>query len=65
MARSKSWCNPDSQECLDALIKEINDDLTVGCQIPFTVPKVPIGMNAGVSINPFGVKIFPNLAFSS
>ncbi len=39
MARNKSWCNPDSQECLDALIKEINDDLTVGCQIPFTVPK--------------------------
>ena len=39
MARQKSWCNPDSQECLDALIKEINDDLTVGCQIPFTVPK--------------------------
>ena len=36
MARQKSWCNPDSQECLDALIKEINDDLTVGCQIPFT-----------------------------
>ena len=36
---NKSWCNPDSQECLDALIKEINDDLTVGCQIPFTVPK--------------------------
>jgi len=39
MARNKSWCNPDSSECLDALIKEINDDLTVGCQIPFTVPK--------------------------
>ncbi len=39
MARNKSLCNPDSQECLDALIKEINDDLTVGCQIPFTVPK--------------------------
>ena len=39
MARNKSWCNPDNQECLDALIKEINDDLTVGCQIPFTVPK--------------------------
>jgi len=30
MARNKSWCNPDNQECLDALIKEINDDLTVG-----------------------------------
>jgi len=39
MARNKSWCNPDAQECLDALIKEINDDLTVACQIPFTVPK--------------------------
>lgn len=33
-------CNdPNSQACLDALIKEINDDLTIGCQIPFTVPK--------------------------
>lgn len=33
-------CNdPDSQECLEALIKQINDDLSVGCQIPFTVPK--------------------------
>ena len=29
----------DSRECLDALIKEINDDLTIACQIPFTVPK--------------------------
>jgi len=36
---NKSWCNPDAAECLDALIKQINDDLTVGCQIPFTVPK--------------------------
>ena len=36
---NKSWCNPDASECLDALIKEINDDLTVACQIPFTVPK--------------------------
>jgi hypothetical protein len=33
-------CNsPESQACLDALIKEINDELTVGCQLPFTVPK--------------------------
>ncbi len=33
-------CNsPESQACLDALIKEINDDLTIGCQLPFTVPK--------------------------
>lgn len=31
--------NQESRECLDALIKEINDDLTVACQIPFTVPK--------------------------
>ena len=65
MARNKSWCNPDNQECLDALIKEINDDLTVGCQIPFTVPKVPTGINAGVSITPLGVVICPNLAFLS
>ena len=27
------------QDCLDALIKEINDDLTIACQVPFTVPK--------------------------
>jgi hypothetical protein len=33
-------CNSqESQACLDALIKEINDDLTIGCQLPFTVPK--------------------------
>jgi hypothetical protein len=33
-------CNsPESQTCLDALIKEINDELTIGCQLPFTVPK--------------------------
>jgi hypothetical protein len=33
-------CNsPESIACLDALIKEINDELTVGCQLPFTVPK--------------------------
>jgi hypothetical protein len=33
-------CNDqDALACLDALIKEINDELSVGCQIPFTVPK--------------------------
>jgi len=33
-------CNdPESQACLDALVKEINDELSIGCQIPFTVPK--------------------------
>jgi len=32
-------CDPDSQDCLDALIKETNDDLTIACQVPFTVPK--------------------------
>ena len=33
-------CNsPESQACLDELIKQINDDLTIGCQLPFTVPK--------------------------
>jgi len=33
-------CNdPASQACLDALVKEINDELTIACQIPFTVPK--------------------------
>jgi hypothetical protein len=33
-------CNsPESLACLDTLIKEINDELTVGCQLPFTVPK--------------------------
>jgi len=31
--------SPEDQACLDALIKEINDELTVGCQLPFTVPK--------------------------
>lgn len=29
----------ETQACLDALIKEINEDLTIGCQLPFTVPK--------------------------
>ena len=33
-------CNdPASQACLDELVKEINDELSIGCQIPFTVPK--------------------------
>lgn len=33
-------CNDtESKICLDALIKEINDDITIGCQLPFTVPK--------------------------
>ena len=33
-------CNdPASQACLDQLVKEINDELSIGCQIPFTVPK--------------------------
>lgn len=29
----------DSQVCLDNLIREINNELTIGCQLPFTVPK--------------------------
>jgi len=33
-------CNdPNAKGCLDALIKEINDELTIACQLPFTVPK--------------------------
>jgi len=33
-------CNDtDAIACLNALIKEINDELTIACQIPFTVPK--------------------------
>jgi len=40
MANKNTYCNdPDEAACLDALIKEINDDLTIACQIPFTVPK--------------------------
>jgi hypothetical protein len=39
--------NPESQECLDALIKEINDDLTIGCQLPFTVPKKELARIVG------------------
>ena len=32
-------CDPEDQKCLEELIQEINDELTVACQIPFTVPK--------------------------
>ena len=40
MANKNSYCNdPEEAECLDALIKLINDELTIACQIPFTVPK--------------------------
>ena len=40
MANPNSYCNdPEEAACLDALIKEINDDLTIACQLPFTVPK--------------------------
>jgi len=31
--------DPATQACLDELVKEINDELTIACQIPFTVPK--------------------------
>ena len=40
MANPNTYCNdPEEAACLDALIKEINDDLTIACQLPFTVPK--------------------------
>jgi hypothetical protein len=40
MANTNTYCNdPEEAACLDALIKEINDELTIACQIPFTVPK--------------------------
>ena len=40
MANNNTYCNdPEEAECLDALIKQINDELTIACQIPFTVPK--------------------------
>ncbi len=36
-------CNdPEAKECLDEFIKQINDELTVACQIPFTVPRKEI-----------------------
>ncbi len=31
--------DPASQACLDSLVSEINDELSIACQIPFTVPK--------------------------
>ena len=40
MANKNTYCNdPEDAACLDELIKLINDDLTIACQIPFTVPK--------------------------
>ena len=33
-------CDPGDQKCLEQLIQEINDELTVACQIPFTVPNI-------------------------
>ena len=43
MANKNTYCNdPEEAACLDALIKLINDDLTIACQIPFTVPKKEI-----------------------
>jgi hypothetical protein len=40
MANKNTYCNdPEEAACLDELIKIINDDLTIACQIPFTVPK--------------------------
>ena len=32
-------CDPADNKCLDELVQEINDELTIACQIPFTVPK--------------------------
>ena len=32
-------CSPEERECLEAFIKEINENLTIACQVPFTVPK--------------------------
>ena len=43
MANKNTYCNdPEEAACLDELIKLINDDLTIACQIPFTVPKKEI-----------------------
>ena len=40
MANKNTYCNdPEDAACLEELIKLINDDLTIACQIPFTVPK--------------------------
>jgi len=33
---------PEDKACFDALVKTINTELTIGCQIPFTVPKAAI-----------------------
>ena len=32
-------CDPIENKCLEGLVQEINDELTIACQIPFTVPK--------------------------
>jgi hypothetical protein len=38
-----NYCsNPEDEACLNELINEINDELTIACQIPFTVPKKQI-----------------------
>lgn len=38
-----NYCNnQQDEECLNNLINEINDELTIACQIPFTVPKKQI-----------------------
>ena len=43
MANKNTYCNdPDEAACLDELIKLVNEDLTIACQIPFTVPKKEI-----------------------
>ena len=34
-----NYCSPEERECLEAFIKEINENLTIACQVPFTVPK--------------------------
>ena len=40
MANKNTYCNdPDEAACLDELIQMINSELTIACQIPFTVPK--------------------------
>ena len=44
------------------LIKEVCNHRGQEC-IPFTVPKVPTGIKAGVCIMPLLVKILPSLAF--
>ena len=59
MANKNTYCNdPDEAACLDALIKLINDDLTVACQIPFTVPKKELAniINKKRSVDDMGVE---------